>query len=124
MVEHRRFIKSFQFALLGLKKVFLQEQNFRIHSGIALLVIILGLYLGLSVWEWIIIILLIALIFILEIINSIFERLLDLIKPRIHEYVGDIKDMTAAAVFVGAIIAVIIGVIIFLPHILDKFKLI
>lgn len=124
MVEHRRLLKSFQFAFLGLKKVFLEEQNFRIHSVIALLVIILGFYLQISVLEWIIIILLIALILILEIINSIFERLLDLIKPRIHEYVGDIKDMTAAAVFIGAIIAALIGIIIFLPHIIDKFKLI
>jgi diacylglycerol kinase len=124
MVEHTRLLKSFKYALLGLKKVFLEEQNFRIHAIIALLVIILGFYFHITVLEWIIVILLIALILILEIINSIFERLLDLLKPRIHEYVGDIKDMTAAVVFVGAIIAVIIGLIIFLPHILDKFKLI
>lgn len=121
MIENQRLIKSFQFALLGLKKVFLEEQNFRIHSIIALLVIILGFYFQIAIWEWIIVILLIALILILEIINSIFERLLDLLKPRIHEYVGDIKDMTAAAVFVGAIIAVIIGLIIFLPYILQRF---
>lgn len=121
MIEHRRLIKSFQYALLGLKKVFLEEQNFRIHSIIALLVIILGFYFQITIWEWIIVILLIALILILEIINSIFERLLDLLKPRIHEYVGDIKDMTAAAVFVGATIAVIIGLIIFLPYFLQRF---
>lgn len=121
MIEHRRLIKSFQYALLGLKKVFLEEQNFRIHSIVALLVIILGFYFQITIWEWIIVILLIALILILEIINSIFERLLDLLKPRIHEYVGDIKDMTAAAVFVGATIAVIIGLIIFLPYFLQRF---
>lgn len=121
MVEHARLIKSFKYALLGFKKVFLEEQNFRIHSLIALVVIILGFYFQITVWQWIIVILLIALILILEIINSIFERLLDLIKPRIHEYVGDIKDMTAAVVFVGAVAAVFIGLIIFLPYIFQKF---
>ncbi len=121
MIEHRRLMQSFKYALLGLKKVFIEEQNFRIHSIIALLVIILGFYFQITVWQWIIVILLIALILILEIINSIFERLLDLIKPRLHEYVGDIKDMTAAVVFVGAVLAVLIGLIIFLPYILAKF---
>jgi diacylglycerol kinase len=116
-----RLIKSFKYALQGLKKVFLEEQNFRIHSIIALLVIILGFYFQIRIWEWIIIILLITIILILEIINSIFERLLDLIKPRIHEYVGDIKDMTATAVLVGAVASVIVGLIIFLPYILAKF---
>lgn len=120
MAAIKHLLKSFKYALAGLKNVFLEEQNFRIHVVIAFLVVVLGFYFRIACWEWIVLILLIALILILEIINSIFERLLDMIKPRLHEYIGDIKDMTAASVLVGAVIAVIIGLIIFLPYFLEK----
>jgi diacylglycerol kinase len=59
---------------------------------------------------------------ILEIVNSIFERLLDLIKPRIHNYVEDIKDMASAIVFIGACVSFIIGLLIFLPYIIALLK--
>ena len=116
MIKIKRLVKSFSYAIKGIKKVFKQEQNFRIHSIIALVVLVLALILKIETWQFIILILLIAFIFILEIINSIFERLLDLLKPRIHHYVRDIKDMTAAIVFIGAIAAIIIGLLIFLPY--------
>jgi diacylglycerol kinase len=121
MARRTRLFKSFKFAWQGLVKVFKEEQNFQIHSAIAVLILLLAFYFQIVVWQWVILILIIALVLVLEIINSIFERLLDLLKPRIHEYVGDIKDMTAAAVFVGALAAVIIGLIIFLPYIIAKF---
>ena len=62
------------------------------------------------------------LLLILEIINTIFERLLDLLKPRLHQYVKDIKDMTAAAVFISSLAAIIIGLIIFLPPLIQLFN--
>jgi len=118
MIKFKRLAKSFVYALKGIKKVFLQEQNFRIHSVVAFLVIILAIILRIETWQIIILILVIALILILEIINSIIERLLDLLKPRIHHYVKDIKDMTAAIVFIGALAAIIIGLFIFVPHLI------
>lgn len=122
MVNLSRLIKSFKYSLKGIGKVFREEQNFRIHTLATLAVLLLALYFKISVWEFIILILLIGLVLILEIVNSIVERLLDLIKPRIHTYVEDIKDMAASIVFIGACISVIIGLLIFLPHIILLFK--
>jgi len=121
MINLKRLLKSFKYALLGLGKVFWQEQNFRIHLIFTVIVLILAVYFQIQIWQFIILIFIIALVLILEIINTIFERLLDLLKPRIHQYVADIKDMTAAMVFIGALAAFIAGVLIFLPYIVKAF---
>lgn len=121
MIKFTRLIKSFKYAFIGLQKVFWEEQNFRLDLIVALIIILAAWYLQIMVWQFIILILLISLVLILEIINTIFERLLDLLKPRIHQYVKDIKDMTAAAVFIGALASVIIGILIFLPYLVNKF---
>jgi len=121
MIRFKRLFKSFKYALTGLNKVFWEEQNFRIDLIIAILILWLAVFLKIMVWQFIILVLVIALVLILEIINSIFERFVDLLKPRIHEYVKDIKDMTAAAVFIGALASIIIGILIFLPYIVARF---
>jgi undecaprenol kinase len=118
MIDIKRLLKSFKYSLTGLIKVFREEQNFRIHTAATLLVLVLAWYFQIQLIEFIILLMLIGLVLILEIVNSIFERLLDLIKPRIHTYVEDIKDMAAALVFIGACLSVIIGLLIFLPYIL------
>ena len=121
MIRLKRLFKSFKYALTGLNKVFWEEQNFRLDLIIAILIFWLAVFLKIMVWQFIILVLVIALVLILEIINSIFERFVDLLKPRIHEYVKDIKDMTAAAVFIGALAAIVIGILIFLPYIVARF---
>ena len=119
MVKCKRLCKSFKYALAGLKKVWQEEQNFRVHTLVTIIVLVLAFYFQIEVWQLIILILLIALVLILEIINSIMERFVDILKPRIHQYVKDIKDMGAAVVFVGALTAIIIGLIIFLPYFIE-----
>jgi diacylglycerol kinase len=59
----------------------------------------------------------IGLVIIAELVNSAVERITDVLKPRINGYVKEIKDIMAAAVFVSALIAVIVGLIIFVPYI-------
>lgn len=121
MINLRKLGKSFSYALTGWGKVFKAEQNFRIHTLIGLVVLALAIFFRITILEFAILVLLIAFIFILEIINTVFERLLDLIKPRLHVYVQDIKDMTAAIVLIGSLGAVIIGCLIFYPYILNLF---
>lgn len=116
MLKFNRLIKSLKYAGQGLQKVFKEEQNFQIHVIIAVLVIAASLFFQIKIWEFIILLLLIAFVMILEIINSVFERFIDILKPRIHDYVKDIKDMGAAIVFIGSITAAIIGLMIFLPY--------
>jgi undecaprenol kinase len=122
MLDLKRLGKSLKYSLTGLIKVFREEQNFRIHTATTLLVLVLAWYFQIKLIEFIILLMLIGLVLVLEIVNSIFERLLDLIKPRIHAYVEDIKDMAAALVFIGACLSVIIGLLIFLPYLMKLFK--
>ncbi len=107
--------KSAIYALSGLKTLFLEEHNSRIHVVITILVIAAGILLDISLTEWLVVILLVGLVFGLEIMNSAIENLCDYISPQWHESIKKIKDLAAAAVFVASVISVICGVIIFLP---------
>ncbi|SDP55752.1 diacylglycerol kinase family protein [Halobacillus aidingensis] len=106
---------GFRFAWNGIKEVYESERNFRIHLSVALLVIIAALVFGLSKWEWITILLTVGMVLSLEMVNTAMERLLDFYHPEHHPIIGSIKDITAGAVLIASIGAVIIGIIIFLP---------
>ena len=119
MFSWRRFINSFRFAFRGFLSMMKAEQNFRLHVLAALVVVFFATYFQISIWQWCLIVLMITAVFVLEIMNTIFERLVDMFKPRLHEYVGEIKDMMSATVLVTAMASVIIAVLIFLPYLLN-----
>jgi diacylglycerol kinase len=109
-------IKSFSNALRGIRVAF-GERSFRLQILAAIAVLAMMLLFNISLVEKSILILLIIIVLILEILNSILERLVDVLKPRMHSYVKDVKDMAAGAVFVASIGAAAVGIIIFYPHI-------
>ncbi|MFZ4523070.1 MAG: diacylglycerol kinase family protein [Bacteroidales bacterium] len=111
----QKLIKGFGFAFNGLKIVFSSEQNFRIHLVAATLAVITGIFVHLSEIEWCIIVTSIFLVFAMEIMNTAIEKLVDLVSPGFHRQAGIVKDISAAAVLVTAMAAVITGLIIFLP---------
>ena len=113
-----KLLKSFGYAFRGLKIVLCSQQNFWIHFVIACLVVAGGTLAGLTASEWCIIILTIFLVFAMEIVNTAIEKLVDFISPGYLEQAGIVKDISAAAVLVIVIGAVIVGIIIFLPRIL------
>ncbi len=113
----KNFGKSFQYALRGFVYVFQHERNFRTQVLAATLVILLMLIYPLRTWERVTLSLVITLVLVLELINTIFEKIVDILKPRIHHYVEIIKDMMAAAVLIASIGAVVVGLMIFLPYI-------
>jgi diacylglycerol kinase len=113
MNNWRRLINSFRYAFEGLSTVSRTEQNFRVHLFVAALVVVAGIYFHLRVWEWVVIIMFILLVFLLEMLNTVFERLVDMLKPRVHLYVRDIKNITSSMVLITAVSAVIIGILIF-----------
>ncbi len=117
MIRFKRLGKSFIYAIKGLVKTFQEEQNLRIQTVIAIIVVILGFCFGISEIEWIILILIIGLVILMELANSAVERITDVLKPRINDYVKEIKDIMAAAVMLASIISVVIGLIIFIPYI-------
>ncbi len=92
------------------------EHSFRIHVLVAVLVVILILFLRLTRAEAALLTLLVSTILTLELVNTVVERFVDMLEPRVHPYVGMIKDLMAAAVLITTIAAVIIGLIIFWPY--------
>ncbi len=112
----KRLLKSFHFAFKGLKKVWQTEKNFRIHSIIGLLVIMLAAYIGIQGFDYLILLIVIALVLILEIFNSSLERLVDMLSPSTHHFAKEIKDLLAAAVLIAAALAAVVGVVIFWPY--------
>ncbi len=116
MIKINRLFKSFFYAFKGIHKVFKEEQNLRIQSFSALVVVIFGLIFNIKKTEWLILILFTVIVILMEIVNSAVERVTDILKPRIHDYVKEIKDIMAAAVMVSSIAAAIVGLIIFWPY--------
>ena len=80
----------------------------------------LGAYFCIERWELAALVLTILLVLALEIINTIFERVIDVCVPRSHPYAKQIKDMMAGAVLLACLGSVAEGVIIFLPHLLKS----
>lgn len=116
-------LKSFGYAFDGLKVLFKVEHNARIHLFAAILVCLSGFLFDVSKWEWLVIIIIIGLVFMMEIVNSAIERIANFISPERNEEIKKIKDLAAAAVLVIAISAAIVGFIIFLPKIIYLFNL-
>jgi diacylglycerol kinase len=118
----KRFISSVKDAGRGLVYVFKKERNFRIQTAFAIAVIFIIFLFPLKVWEIIVIILLTVMVLTMELFNTALEHFTDLFKPRVHPYVGIIKDIMAAAVLMTSLGAVIIGLIILWPHFVSLIK--
>lgn len=112
-------IKSFKYAFRGIGIALKGQHNFRIHLIAAILVIAGAFLLDISNNEWLTIIFAIGLVFSAEIINTAIEELVDFVSPDVHPDAARIKDLAAGAVLVCAFTAAIIGLIIFLPKIID-----
>ncbi len=113
-----RLLKSFIYAFRGLKKAFCEEQNLRVQAIIGIITTIAGFILKIKPLEWCLLIFAVFLVILMEMLNSAVERMADVLKPRIHEYVKEIKDIMAAAVLLSGILAIIIGLIIFIPYVI------
>jgi len=110
--------KRFGYAFNGLKIVFSSQQNIWIHFGVACMVVIAGIFLRLTDREWCIIVMAIFMVFAMEVLNTAIEKLVDFVSPGYHEKAGTVKDISAAAVLLTVIGAVITGLIIFLPKLI------
>jgi diacylglycerol kinase len=117
-----KLFNSFRFAFNGLSLVIREQQNFRIHLLAACIVVVAGIFTGLSGTEWCIVVILIFLVLAMEALNSAIEKLVDFVSPEYHKQAGAVKDISAAAVLLTAISAVVAGLIIFLPRLIS-FKL-
>lgn len=114
-----RRIKSFGYASKGIFFVFRTQHNIWIHSLAIIVVVSAGFIFKLNVPEWGLVVLAIGLVLVSEMINTAIEWLVDLVSPEYKEKAGLIKDVAAGAVLIAAIISVIIGIIVFLPKMIQ-----
>jgi diacylglycerol kinase (ATP) len=114
----KKLIRSFGYAFKGVAYATTSQLNFRIHLVAAVIAVIMGFALHISVSEWLWVALSITLVLVTEIFNTMIETLTDLVSPGYNEKAGHIKDMSAGAVVIAALFAFIMGLIIFLPKLL------
>ena len=117
----KKFFNSFSYPIKGLKYAYRNEQNLAVDVGIALIVVIFGFIFKVNKYEWAILALTIGLVISCELINTSIEAAVDLVTEEYHPLAKVAKDTSAAAVFIFAIVAVIVGIIIFLPKIIALF---
>jgi diacylglycerol kinase len=122
MERLEQFKKSLQYAFRGLGYVIRHEKNFQNELVAAILVVIAMVYFNLAKWETILLFLVIMVTLIMELLNTVMERVVDMLKPSVHPYAKLIKDLMAAAVLVTSILAVVVGIIIFYPHLKALFS--
>ena len=117
MKKEKNIINSFKYAFEGIFTALKAEKNMKIHLIIMILVIILGIILKISKIEWIICIILFGFVISLELINTAIENTVDLITQEKNPKAKIAKDVSAGAVFIVAITAVVVGLISFVPKI-------
>ena len=114
--------KSFKYAFNGIRLLFLEEHNSRIHALAAICAIIAGILLKISVIEWIALSFAIGFVFVVETVNSCIENTADLISLEKSDRIKRIKDLSAAAVLISSLTALVIGGLIFIPAIVSLIK--
>jgi diacylglycerol kinase (ATP) len=109
---------SFRFASAGLRYLFTTQRNARVQTGAGAVAVVLGALLRISRVEWAILTLTIALVLILEALNSAIEATVDLVTSDYHPLAKVAKDLAAGAVWLMALTSLVIGAILFLPRLL------
>lgn len=114
-----KLLKSFSDAIKGIIYIIKTQRNFRIQIVCLLLVTAAAFALKLTFSEIAVIVFAGGMVLVGEMVNTGLEKLVDMINPEYHPLARTIKDISAGVVLVSSILAVIIGIIIFLPAILD-----
>lgn len=113
--DWRRRLKSFIYAFAGWRHVLLTQHNAWIHAVVSIVVFALAIWLQLSRVEWSVLILTVMVVWMAEFFNTAIEAVVDMTAPDYHPLAKVAKDVAAAAVLVGALGAVIIGLLIMGP---------
>jgi len=116
MLNVKAFIRSFGYALEGLKLALELDQNVRIHFVFALLAVILSIYFQITAFEFLFVIFAIFFVVITELVNTAIEEMTNLIVKEHRREAKIAKDVAAASVLLAALFALIVGIVVFAPH--------
>jgi diacylglycerol kinase (ATP) len=111
-------LESFRCAFRGVRTLLASQHNARIHLLATVCACGLGLLIGISRLEWFAIVVAIVMVWMAEALNTAFEFLCDVASPEFHPLIQKAKDVAAAAVLLSAAGAAVIGLIVFVPHLL------
>ena len=112
----RRMIQGFGYAIAGLVIAWKEESHFRIEIACALIAAALGMFYRLSLVEFALLLLVISIVLTAEAFNTALEELCDKFQPTHDPHIAKIKDLAAAAVFLASAGALIVGALLFIPH--------
>lgn len=110
-------LKSIRYALRGIWLLIKSEASIQIQLSIAVLGIAMGFYFEISASEWLTQLLVIGLVLVAEALNTGIEKLSDFVHPDYHQKIGFIKDVSAGAAAIAAIISLVVAGIIYIPKI-------
>ena len=113
--EFRNRAKSLQYALEGWWYVLRTQKNTWIHAVASLAVVALGFWLGLPRTDWALVIITMTIVWMAEFVNTALEAIVDMTTPEEHPLAKVAKDVSAAAVLLGACAAVLVGILILGP---------
>ncbi len=117
-MQHRKLFSSFKYAFSGLIYAFSYNQNIRIHFFIAILVILASIIFNVNAFEMGILGVMILLVISTEMINTAIEEMVNLIANDHRKEAKIAKDVAAGMVLLTTFGSVVVGVLIFLPHLL------
>lgn len=117
-----RFVRSFSFSISGLKYAYKYEQSMFVHVIATICVITANIIFKVQPIEWLITVLAIGMVLAAELINTAIEAIVDMVTLEFHPLAKIAKDCGSAATFVLAMMAAVIGIVVYLPHILEILK--
>ena len=121
-LDKKKLRNSFKYAFSGIKLCVIDEQNMLIHFTVATLVIISGFIFKISKIEWIICLILIGIVMMMELLNTAIENVCDAVTDKENKFIKIAKDTAAGSVLVISIVSAIIGLMIFIPRIMEVFS--
>ncbi|NOQ50122.1 MAG: diacylglycerol kinase family protein [Mycoplasmataceae bacterium] len=118
----KRVNRKFANAFRGLIVLIKEEKSLWVHFFVSFIVIVFGIFLFEEIWQWISIILVIGLVIGFEIINTSIEYIVDIISFEYNVKAKKIKDVAATATLFVTLVAIVVGLLVFLPLIIDILK--
>lgn len=118
---HQSFASALKNAFAGFAFGARHERNVKIDCTLAVVAVVLGFVFALSFEQWLAVVICIGMVISLELVNTSIEALTDLVSPDFHPLAGRAKDCAAGACFVASCCALAVGLIVFIPHIMNAF---
>lgn len=116
MHKNHPLAESVGYAIEGIRFALAYGRNFKIQIGFGIIATLLGLVLKINPSEWAVLILIIALVLILELVNTTIETVVDMVSLKFHPLAKIAKDVAAGAVLIASLASVLIGIALFLPR--------